>query len=71
MSRCLFSITVVALALAVGACGKGGDDDGTSKSNSKSRARKLERAMQRVKDITCVLKPSSPYDAATTIPCDS
>jgi len=28
MSRCLFSITVVALALAVGACGKGGDDDG-------------------------------------------
>jgi ABC-type branched-subunit amino acid transport system substrate-binding protein len=30
MSRCLFSITVVALALAVGACGKGGDDDGGS-----------------------------------------
>jgi ABC-type branched-subunit amino acid transport system substrate-binding protein len=28
MSRRLFSITVVALALAVGACGKGGDDGG-------------------------------------------
>jgi ABC-type branched-subunit amino acid transport system substrate-binding protein len=32
MSRRLFSITVVALALAVGACGKGGDDGGGSAS---------------------------------------